>query len=77
LRDLLARHRDPHLQHLKIKTQKFVCQNSIMGQSYGLRRIFLPAFPILDFPNMALPSAKPDVAAQGASLAGKPMGAQP
>ena len=54
LRDLLARYCNPHLQRLKIKTQKSVCQNLIMGQSYGLRRIFLPAFPILDFPNMAI-----------------------
>jgi hypothetical protein len=38
--------------------------------------IFLPAFLILDFSNMAISYAKPDVAAQGAGLAGKPMGAQ-
>jgi hypothetical protein len=49
LRDLRARYRDPNLQRLTIKMQKSVCQNFIMGQSYGLRRIFLPAFPILDF----------------------------
>jgi hypothetical protein len=47
-----------------------------MGQSYGHRRIFLPAFPILDFPNMAISLAKPYVAAPGTGLAGKPMGAQ-
>ena len=35
LRDLLARHRNPHLQCPPIKTKQFVCQNSIMGQSYG------------------------------------------
>ena len=45
LRDLLARyHRDPHLQRPTLYMQKFVCQNLVMGQSYGPRRIFLPAF---------------------------------
>ena len=35
-------------------TRKTLCQNSIMGQSYGHRGIFLPAFICLDFPNMAI-----------------------
>jgi hypothetical protein len=47
LRDSLARYRNPHLQRVTIKTQKSVCQNLIMGQSYGPRRIFLPAGPLL------------------------------
>jgi hypothetical protein len=59
LRDLLARYRNPHLQRLTIKTQKPVCQNLIMRQSYGRCKIFLPAFPILDFSNMAISSANP------------------
>ena len=48
MRDLLARYRNPHLQRPTIKIQKFVCQNSVMQQSYGLRSIFLLAFPLLD-----------------------------
>jgi hypothetical protein len=76
-RDLFAQYLDPHIQRPTLYTQQTVCQNSIMGQSYGPRRIFLPAFPILDFPNVAISWAKPYVAAPGASLAGKPMGAQP
>ena len=47
MRDLLARYRNPHLQRLTIKKQKFVCQNLIMGQSYGHCKIFLPAKAIL------------------------------
>ena len=54
LRNLLARYRNPHLQRLTIKLQKSFCQNLIMGQSYKLCKSFLPAFPILDFPNMAV-----------------------
>ena len=54
LRDLLARHRNPHLQRPTVQMKKSVCQNSIMGQSHGLYKIFLPAFTILDFPNMAI-----------------------
>jgi hypothetical protein len=33
----------------RLKMQKWVCQNLIMGQSYGPRRIFLPAITCLDF----------------------------
>ena len=47
-----------------------------MRQSYGPCGIFLPAITCLDFPNMAISWAKPYVAAPGAALAGKPMGAQ-
>jgi hypothetical protein len=47
-----------------------------MGQSYGLRRIFFQIQFIILFPNMAISLAKPYVAAPGAGLAGKPMGAQ-
>jgi hypothetical protein len=54
LRDFLARHRDPHLQRPTINRKKSVGQNLIMKQSYGRRRIFLPAFICLDFPNMAI-----------------------
>jgi hypothetical protein len=57
--------------------KKSVCQNIIMGPSYGDFRIFLPAFICSDFPNMAISLAKPYVEAPGAGLAGKPMGAQP
>jgi hypothetical protein len=49
LRDLLARYRNPHLQRPTLYTQKSVCQNLIMRQSYGRCKIFLPAFLILDF----------------------------
>jgi hypothetical protein len=59
-----------------IKTQKSVCQNLIMQKCNGSRRIILPAFTCLDFPNMAISYAKPYVAASGAGLEGKPMGAQ-
>jgi hypothetical protein len=48
-RDLPARYRNLHLQRPTVWTQKIVRQNSIMGRSYGLHRIFLPAFLILDF----------------------------
>jgi hypothetical protein len=50
LRDLLARYRDPHLQRptiRTIKTKKTIRHNSIMGQCYESRRIFLPAGPLL------------------------------
>ena len=48
MRDLLARYHDPYLQRSTIKSQKSVCQNLFMGQSYGPCRIFLPAFLLLD-----------------------------
>ena len=54
IRDSLARYRDPHLQRPTFYIQKSVCQNLVMGQSYGSCRIFLPAFICLDFPNMAI-----------------------
>jgi hypothetical protein len=76
LRDLLAQYRNPHLQRPTLYPQKIVCQNLIMGQSYGLCKIFFQIQFIICFPNMAISSAKPYVAAPGASLAGKPMGAQ-
>jgi hypothetical protein len=41
--DLLARYRDPHLQRPTISNQKSICPNKIMQESYGPRRIFLPA----------------------------------
>jgi hypothetical protein len=43
-----------NLQRPTINTQKSVCQNLIMGQSYEPRRTFLPAFTCLDFPNMVV-----------------------
>ena len=76
LRDLLARYRDSDLQRPTFYMQKSVCQNLVMGQSYGPRRILSPAITCLDFPNMAISYAKPYEAAPGAGLAGKPMGAQ-
>jgi hypothetical protein len=81
MRDILARYHNTHLQRPTIKTQKSVCQNLTMQQSYGSRKIFLPAFLMSRFSNtkfsMAISWAKPYVAAPGAGLAGKPMGAQP
>jgi hypothetical protein len=71
-----VRHRDLHLQRPTINKQKSVFQNLIMKLSYGPRKIFLPAFICLGFPNMAISFAKPYVVALGAGLAGKPMGAQ-
>jgi hypothetical protein len=56
LRDLLARRCDPHSQRPTIKMQKSACQNLTMVQSYEPRKILLPAFICLDFPNMAIPS---------------------
>ena len=50
MRDSLVRYRDPHFQRPTLYMQQTVCQNFTMGQSYGPRRILLPAFPILDFP---------------------------
>ena len=35
-------------------TRKTLCQNSIMGQSYGHRKIFLPAITCLNFSNLAI-----------------------
>ena len=54
LRDLLARYRDPHLQRPTLYMQKSVCQNLVMGQSYGRCQIFLPAISISRFSNMAI-----------------------
>ena len=62
-----------------LHTQKNVCQNSIIVQSYGPCRIFFHiqfvVFPPQIWP---YPRQKPQyyVAAPGACLAGKPMGAQ-
>jgi hypothetical protein len=75
-RDPPARFHNPDLQRPTIKKLKFVPQNPHMKQSYFPRRIFLPAFICLDFPNMAISLSKPDVAAPGAGLADKSMGAQ-
>jgi hypothetical protein len=76
-RDLLARYRDPHPQRLTINKKKTVCQNVIMEQSYGPRKIFFAGRTTFEFrPNMAISSAKTDVVAPGAGLAGKPIGAQ-
>ena len=49
LRDLLALYHDPQLQRPTLYMQNPLSQNSIMGQSYGFRRIFLLAFICLDF----------------------------
>ena len=47
--DLLARYRDPHLPSPTLYMQKFVCQNLVMGQSYGRCQIILPAITCLPF----------------------------
>jgi hypothetical protein len=41
-RDSLRRGRDPHMQRPTINTQKYVCRNLIMGQSYEPRRKLSP-----------------------------------
>ena len=47
------RYRNLHLQRPTINMQKSVSQNLIMGQSYEPRGIFLPAFFMSRFSNMA------------------------
>ena len=78
LRDLLALYRDPHLHRPTINMQKSSCQNLTMGQSYSCasQNIFAGWITFDFWPNMALSWAKSYVAAPGAGLAGKPMGAQ-
>ena len=72
-RESLARYRDSHMQRPTINTQKSVCQNLIMGQTYEPLRIFSPAFSMSRFSNLAIyPRHDPMVAASGVCLAGMP-----
>jgi hypothetical protein len=73
---LLGRHHDPSLRPT-VNTQKSVCENLIMGQSYEPRKIFLPAGPLLIFGQIwPYPWHNTMVVASGVGLAGMPMKAR-
>jgi hypothetical protein len=61
----------------QLKRKNLFVKISSWAKVMGFAQYFCRPLLVRIFPNMAISYAKPYVAAPGASLAGKPMGAQP